>query len=120
MSKKMQDTPDFKEIDEARKTLDLGENATLKEIKEAYKELIKKYHPDKCRGTQKKKCEEQMKKINEAYRHITEYCRNYRYPFTREEVEDPHTEYIKGFGEDWMWSPKKTTERGKKNDHRGI
>ncbi len=45
---------DFKEIDEARKTLGLTEYATLKEITGAYRRLSLKYHPDKCKGEKKK------------------------------------------------------------------
>lgn len=37
----------FLEIDEARKILGLGEVATLKEIKGAYRRLARRYHPDR-------------------------------------------------------------------------
>ncbi len=40
----------FKQIDDARKLLGLDEAATLKEIKDAYRDLALKYHPDKCKG----------------------------------------------------------------------
>jgi len=37
----------FGKIDRARKLLGLGEDASLKEIKEAYRRKAKKFHPDR-------------------------------------------------------------------------
>lgn len=42
-------------------------DASLEEIKEAYKDLVRKYHPDKFVGRAKELAEEKLKKINEAY-----------------------------------------------------
>jgi len=50
---------EFNEIEKARKTLGLKDEATLNEIKDKYKKLAIKYHPDKCKGNSKKKCNEQ-------------------------------------------------------------
>ena len=95
----------FKEIDTARKTLELEEEASLEEIKRAYRRLSKKYHPDYCRQ-QKVHCEEVIKKINWAYEIIMAYIRSYRYSFRKEEVQrnDPH--YAIGrFYEGGIWGP---------------
>ena len=48
----------FEKIDNARKLLGLGEEATIEEIKSAYKDLSLKYHPDRCKEKNKEKCEE--------------------------------------------------------------
>ena len=57
----------FEDIDMARKMLSLGERATLAEIKEAYRRLSLKYHPDKCADEDKQKCEKMFKKIKPIY-----------------------------------------------------
>ncbi len=116
----MQNSIDFKDIDRSRKLLGLGETATLREIKKVYRELVKRYHPDKCKEKDKRGCEKRMKEINKAYKLIMEYCENYRYSFTEKGVEDFYSRYMKGFQEDWMWGPGKIKEGGKKIDHRGI
>ena len=36
----------FEEIDKARRLLGLGDRATLKEIKQAYRKMAFRYHPD--------------------------------------------------------------------------
>ena len=44
----------FREIDNARKILGLDTTATLSEIKERYRNLSLKYHPDRCRDKEKR------------------------------------------------------------------
>lgn len=77
----------FKQIDEARKLLQLDEHATLEEVKKAYRKLAHKYHPDKCEDKKKKECEEIFKKINHANDIVMSYCAGYRYSFEEKDVK---------------------------------
>ena len=54
----------FEDYDDYYKILGVPRNATLDEIKKAYRELVMKYHPDINKS---KEAEEKMRKINEAY-----------------------------------------------------
>ena len=47
--------------------LGIKKNATLDEIKKAYRELALRYHPDRVPHEQKKEAEEKFKEISEAY-----------------------------------------------------
>lgn len=47
------------------KTLGVDKNASSEELKKAYREMAKKYHPDKNKGD--KESEQKFKEINEAY-----------------------------------------------------
>ena len=47
---------DFKDIDRARKLLGLGETTSMQEIKEKYRKLSLKCHPDSIIIVHKKKC----------------------------------------------------------------
>jgi DnaJ-class molecular chaperone len=97
---------DFRQIDEARKLLGLDETATLEEIKEAYRHLSLKYHPDRCKDNEKKHCEEMIKKINHAKDILLAYCANYRYSFKEKDVKrsifDKETyQHLKRFFDGW-------------------
>ncbi len=92
----------FEKIDKARKILELGEKAGKEEIKNRYRELMKKYHPDKTpeiRGYPEK-----VKGINRAYNIIASYCDEYRFPFNREDVEkmNPELKLNRQFKDDWL------------------
>ena len=98
---------DFREIDAARKLLGLDETATLSEIETAYRALALRYHPDRCRGKDKQKCEEMAKKINHAKDILSAYCAGYRYSFKdssvrRNSLDKDYYEHLKHFYEDFI------------------
>lgn len=94
----------FEEIDEARRLLNLGEAATLKEIRQAYRRLAFRHHPD--RGGDDPEREERMKKLNWAYKLLTEYCARYRYTFREEDVARAYPEeYLRRYAYGWFYGP---------------
>ena len=93
-------------INEARLFLELEEKASILEIKEAYRKLSLKYHPDKCKKKDKKKCEEKFKHINDANRILIKYCLDYKFSFKegkkREtKKEEKNKEHMKRFYDGW-------------------
>ena len=97
----------FKEISEASKMLGLGETATLGEIKDAYKKLTLRYHPDRCKDDKKKECEEMFKKITHANDVLMAYCAGYRYSFKKKDARkntmDKETyEHLRRFYDGWL------------------
>lgn len=97
----------FRQIDEARKLLELDEIATLEEIKKAYKSLALKYHPDRCKDQEKRSCEEMFKKIAHANDILMAYCAGYRYSFKEENVKKntlnkEFYEHMRRFYDGWL------------------
>lgn len=96
----------YERITEARQVLDLPEEATMSQIRKKHRRLIQKWHPDHnpdCREA----CERQTKRINAAYRVIMNYVAQYRYSFSKKEVEKYETVsewWLKRFGQDPLWS----------------
>ena len=93
----------FNDIEEARKLLGLGEAATLKQIKTAYREMAHRYHPDKHNDSIGENSAETMKRINWAYKLLIDYCDNYKYSFREEDIAHtyPQEEYLRTFKDKW-------------------
>jgi DnaJ-class molecular chaperone len=92
----------YSEIQEARKLLRLSEEATLKEIKAAYRKLAHRHHPDKA-GKGDSAEDETMKRLNQAYKLLTDYCKEYKYSFREEDVARtyPYDEYLRTYKDRW-------------------
>jgi DnaJ-class molecular chaperone len=84
-------------LEHAREMLKLHDRITLAEIKSQYKTLMKKWHPDRC-SEDPEQCKEKAQQITQAYQLLLEYCNNYRYSFTPNEIESQLT------GNEWWMS----------------
>lgn len=80
----------FEQLIKAKTLLGLRETSTLKEIKLSYKNLMKKWHPDKHPDNQEKATKMSMQ-INDAYEIVLEYCNNYEYSFDEEKIKKSHS-----------------------------
>ncbi len=63
----------FQNPDSAYKILEIERTASVSEIKKAYREMVKKYHPDKLQHMDeayKKGAEEKFRKVQEAYEQL--------------------------------------------------
>jgi len=92
----------FNEIEEARKLLGLGETATLKEIKSAFRVLAHRHHPDKLVGDDSTESET-MKRLNRAYELLMDYCNEYHYSFKEEDIARTYSydEYLRTYKDRW-------------------
>ncbi len=90
----------------ARDLLQLGEAATLEEIKAAYRRLSKRYHPDHLAGAAGDRDAPAMADINSAYEVLLKYCAGYRFPLVCDEDSQPLDDedwWLSRFGEDPLW-----------------
>lgn len=95
----------YNDIVEARELLNLPERASMEEIKSNYRKLLMQWHPDKCPGNHEK-CTDMTKKLTCAYKTILLYCNQYKYSFTKEEVElylSAEEWWFDRFGHDPLW-----------------
>lgn len=83
----------------ACRLLGLGERASLREIKQRYRSLARRQHPDSG-GDQAA-----MTRLNAAYRILLDYCGNYRYALSREEFFEqcPEERLREQFRGDPIW-----------------
>jgi DnaJ-class molecular chaperone len=92
----------FEEIDKARKLLGLRGKATLEEIKQAYRKMAFRYHPDG--KAQSNEDADMMKQLNRAYELLLDYVDKYSYSFTEEDVANcyPDEELLRRFRNGWF------------------
>ena len=76
-----------REIEEALETLGLPKMVTAREVKRRYRELAKRYHPDRPEGDAEK-----MESIQQAYELLKSYMENFRYRFDEEEIRRQYPE----------------------------
>ncbi len=95
----------YEKIDTARNILELPETATMASIKASYRQLLAKWHPDKC-TQDKDTCTEMTRKIISAYGVIVDYCNNYEYSFSKKTIKrhlSPEEWWLDRFGDDPLW-----------------
>jgi len=94
----------YRELKAALETFGITERATLEQIKQRHRELVKMHHPDQGVETDP----EMIRSINDAYEIITTYCAGYRYCFSEEEFleQNPGERLRRQFGWDPLWSGK--------------
>lgn len=75
-------------------TLGIEETCDIEEIKKAYRELIKRYHPDTVQSTEKKRSyTDKVVKINNAYNEALEYAESVNSEIEFEEIDDIDNQY---------------------------
>ena len=77
---------EFGEVNKAREVLGLGEEATISEIKGAYREMSKRFHPDKYPGDLK--AQKRFEKMTKAYQILNDYCHEDRCSFKEADVRE--------------------------------
>lgn len=93
MQKEQEKINEEKEILEKRETMDV---LIAQEVKELWKKLIRKYHPDLVTNSEEKlKREEIMKKINQAYSHFDiELLKSFENNIEVENIEESNSERL--------------------------
>ena len=95
----------YEQVNTARILLELPERATMEEIKSNYRMLIRKWHPDQCKQDVEK-CRKMTANIIAAYRILNDYCKNYKFSFSKEEVSNylsAEEWWLERFGKNPLW-----------------
>jgi DnaJ-class molecular chaperone len=92
----------YRELQAALETFGIKGRATLEQIKQRHRELVKKHHPDQCIDPDPAL----IREINDAYKILATYCADYRYCFSEEEFleQNPEERLRRQFGWDPVWS----------------
>ena len=98
----------YRQLQDALAVFDLGERATLKQIKARHRTLAKAHHPDRGAASDPDK----MRQVNAAYRILLDYCENYRFCFSEAEFFEqvPEERLRRQFGWDPVWGGNRAEE----------
>ncbi len=77
----------FKDLQMALQELGLGEKATVRDVKDRYRTLVKLYHPDRSVADNDK-----IRCITAAYKVVSEYLQNYQYDFSKPQFYQQYPE----------------------------
>ena len=104
----MEDAMTYQELKAALETFGMTGRATIEQIKQRHRELVKMHHPDQSHAADPAL----IRKINAAYEILTSYCADYRYCFSEEEFleQNPGERLRRQFGWDPLWSGKPEEE----------
>lgn len=98
----------YDELQAALEVFGLDDGATMAEIKQRHRELVKRHHPDGDEGGHATAQDQQLiRRINAAHRIINDYVNNYRFSFNREEFyrQNPEARLYHQFDHDPIWGP---------------
>jgi DnaJ-class molecular chaperone len=97
----------YQELRQALAIFELGERASLEEIRHRYRDLARRHHPDA--GGEDAAA---MRRINAAYQLLGDYCRRYRFCFSHEEFleQSPEERLREQFSGDPVWGGGPKTE----------
>ncbi len=91
----------WRKLEEARQIMGLPVQTSRAEIRERYRKLAAKFHPDRAGDLEK------MQKLNEAYNLLMNYCEHYRIELRpNDRGADAEEWWFLHFGEDPVWGKK--------------
>jgi DnaJ-class molecular chaperone len=92
----------YQELQKALKIFGFDERASQTEIKDRYRQLAKRHHPDRHQEPVEP---EAIQLLNAAYALLCAYCEHYRYCFTEEEFfeQNPEERMRWQFATDPLW-----------------
>lgn len=105
MTRRMK-TGKWKKIEQARLLLGLDDEASIEEIKSAYRKLSKRHHPDTAEHKSGNVQAPAMHDITDAYETLMQHCLNYRVPLEPDKHPNPDNDedwWYNRFGQDPIW-----------------
>ena len=97
----------YAELKQALALFGLSERATIRQIKDRHRELVRAHHPDATQAAD----DEVIRDINRAYALLRSYCDAYRFNFGYDEFleQNPEERLKSQFATDPVWGGKDET-----------
>jgi hypothetical protein len=103
-------------LEEARELLGLGQQASRKEIRAAYRRAARRWHPDRATAALETEYRDRMQQVNSAYQRIVQFIEDYRFELVEQAAPEDllkwwHNRFATG-----VWTPPPPRGSGKDQD----
>ncbi len=78
----------YEQLQQALEEFELPQRVSLKKLRERHRQLVRRHHPDKGEVADGEK----IRRINAAYKILSEYVGDYQFDFSREQFLDQYPE----------------------------
>jgi len=104
-------------LEEARKILGLGQFASRDEIRSAYRQKARRWHPDRVLDPEEEgKYRHCMQQVNLAYQRILQFIEEYRFELVENSSQEDLMQWWHNRFATGVWSPPPTGDAGGDQD----
>lgn len=98
-------------LKEARELLGLGQAASRKEIRAAYRRAAQRWHPDRAPASQEAEYRHHMQQVNIAYQRLLQFLEDYRYELVEKASQDELMDWWHNRFATGVWAPPPPRDR---------
>lgn len=98
-------------LEEARKLLGLGQHASRQEIRSAYRQEARRWHPDRAVSpNEEAEYSQRMQQVNIAYQRILQFIEGYRFELVENSSQEDLMRWWQNRFATGSWSPPSSEE----------
>ena len=104
-------------LEEAKKLLGLGQQASRQEIRSAYRREARRWHPDRTSDSNAEaEYRQHMQQVNVAYQRILQFIEEYRFELVENSAPEDLMQWWRNRFATGVWSPPPSDDSGEKKD----
>ena len=104
-------------LEEARKLLGLGQHASRHEIRSAYRQEARRWHPDRAvNRNEEAEYRQRMQQVNLAYQRILQFIEEYRFELVENSSQEDLMQWWNNRFATGVWSPPPPKNSGEDKD----
>ena len=104
-------------LEEARKLLGLGQHASRHEIRSAYRQEARRWHPDRALNpNEETEYRQRMQQVNLAYQRILKFIEDYRFELVETSSQEDLMQWWNNRFATGVWSPPPPKDSGEDQD----
>ena len=104
-------------LEEARKLLKLGQQASRHEVRSAYRQAARRWHPDRAlHPNEEAEYRQRMQQVNLAYQRVLKFMEDYRFELVETSSQEDLMQWWNNRFATGVWSPPPPKDSGEDQD----